>query len=442
MLMNSSRRYLPLSLGLLLAATTVGVANAESPLDPYDHIKPPASAAPKRNRPVVVPQMDEIQEQSKTYISMPMGPQGEEQANAQKKGILGKTMAGVSGIAAPFKAAGAKSGQMLAASGGVMKKSGTKIGTGFRTAGDKVKDSTDSVGTKIAGKPKKQSASQQASVDDWYTKETERAISSSDNGKRAAQLVKQDATKTTGMQTAFLQSKNKKGIAGKLNPFGKLSKKGGASVRPESGFLDAASNPDQEVLADLQKEKARIAAEKKEKNEKFTPIVDTPEDEKIAAQQQTSKHLATKPAAQPVAKKSKFGAIAKFKPQMPGMPGLKKGNKPASQVAAAPKKGIEPVKKPAVERQVAIDPREENDLMAEGTDTPAHAQPSMAFHTGDKEIDGAAAKAPATHVNKVAAKKNKLQGISGSFSKFNILNRKKQGTPAQTATKQDATKQM
>ncbi len=463
--MNASRRYLPLSLMLLLAAS-VGSANAGSYLDPYSHIKAPAGNAPKKKflqqekESNVIPQADEANA-GKTYVMAPLGEVAEDGAkkdNGGGGGFFGKTIGGIKGVGSGV----AKSGSILAkgakASGGMAKKSGTMIGLK-----DKNKDSKEEPRTQIASKPnkveevktdkKKQSPSRVASVDDWYTREAEKAISHKDDGTLARKLVKQDPSNAAGKQTAFLERKggNKVKISSKLNPFNKFSKKGKdkdpssqIDIRPASGFADGAANPDEEVLAELEREKKakQAARELKEgSSEPFTPIVNTPESAK--KEQLASKNGKTESPK----KKSKFGLnvnIAKLKPGMPSMPSFGKGKKKqeSTAVAAAPKKEIkksELDKLTEVEPIAKIDPAGEDDI--------APASDTTAFTTGDKAIDAAAPKGqPAKKVENVVAKKpakkSKFSGMGmASLSKLNFMNKKKQPAPSQTATK-DAPKQL
>src|SRR5262245_40287568 len=114
--MNSSSRYIPLSLVLFIAATT-GSAQAGSTLDPYAHIRPPQSASEKQQKQLlplgkkkvenqpVVRSADEV-EQPTTYVTMPMGNLSDGD-NKKGPGLFGKSIPGVGGIAAPFKAASA-----------------------------------------------------------------------------------------------------------------------------------------------------------------------------------------------------------------------------------------------------------------------------------------------------------------------------------------------
>lgn len=478
--MNASRRYLPLSLMLLLA-TSVGSANAGSFLDPYSHIKAPAGTAPKKKflqqdkEPAIVPRADEVTE-TKTYVMAPLGEVAEEGApknNAGHGGLLSKTMA-------PFKKAGssvAKSGSVIAngakASAGMAKKSGSMIG--FK--GDKNKiakepnQPKEATNPKIAAKPKvdnaekidnkKKSPSHVASVDDWYTRETEKAIAHKDDGSLARKLVKQDPSSNTGKQTAFLERKGGKklAISSKLNPFNKFGKKSSdkdannqIDIRPASGFVDGAANPDEEVLAELEREKAAKLAAKELKEgskESFTPIVNTPEPAK-------KQQIASNSKPEKEKKKSKFGLnvnIAKLKPGMPSMPSFGKGKKkqqPNTSIAAAPKKEI---KKSELDKLTEVEPIAKIDPAGEEDIAPAGGTPSMAFRTGDKAIDAATPKGPVaakqekneTVVAKKPAKKGKFgMGMSmANLSKFNFMNKKKQPAAPQSATKSDAsTKQL
>jgi len=451
---------------MLLLAASVGSANAGSFLDPYSHIAAPQGTAPKtrnsQKEPRIVPQVDEV-EQATTYVAMPMGHLAEDGQNKKKKegggGILSKT----TGIFAGVGNGVAKSGKMFAngagAAGGLAKKSGTLIGTGVKSTGDKIKDSKDAVSDKIASnkpaskkaaKTEKQSPNRTASVDDWYTKEAANTLAhNKDNGKRAGELVKRDPTKHAGIETAYLGQKGgkKAGLGSKLNPFNKLSKKTNdkdnnqVEIRPASGFADGAANPDEEVLAAMQREKAAKLAAKQSlesgDKEKFTPIVATPEPEK-----NTSK-VAAKTESK---KKSKFNIVK----AMPGLPsfGKKQKSQPTS-IATAPKKdkkdkqtevkGNDLDQLTEVDSVAKIDPNAEEDI------TPASSP--MALRTGDKKIDAATPKGQAHKEQVVAAKKpakkSKFGGMGmASLSKFNFMNKKNPAAPPQSATKTDAAKQM
>lgn len=447
--MNASRRYLPLSLMLLLAAS-VGSANAGSILDPYSHIKAPQGTNEKRKKaaPAVVEQADDM-DGSQTWVKMVKMDDPAAEAEKQKQGggsgILGKT----TGI---FKAAGNGVAKGVSGSAKAAKKSTSLIGGGVKSTGDKIKDSTDAVSNKIASKPpkekkeKKQSAHRTASVDDWYVNEAKNALSQNkDQGKGANDLVKRDPTKGAGTQTAYMEQKGGKKISLKLNPFNKFKKPNDKNnnqveIRPASGFADGAANPDEEVLAEMQREKAaKLAAkEKREDNEKFTPIVATPEVEKktdtVAAKTESKK-------------KSKF-SIVKAMPSIPSF-GKKKQKPQPTSIAAAPKKDKK-YKKAEVKRN-DLDQLSEVDSVAKmdpnADEDIAPTSSPMAFSTGDKKIDAATPKGQAHKEQVVAAKKpakkSKFGGMGmASLSKFNFMNKKKPVAPSQTATKSDAAKQM
>ncbi len=459
--MIATRRYLPISLALLVAASSTGSAYAGSVLDPYAHIKAPQSQAQKKKlekEKLTIPVADEI-EQPTTYVTMPMGNLSEDPSAAadKKTGILGK----VAGMAAPFKAAGAgvakgskKLGGQIAsgakASGGMAKKSATVIGSGIKSTGDKIKDSTDNVGNKVANKPK-QSPARSATIDEMYAKDAQKAVvHNDDGGARAKELLKMDATKSTGMQTAYLPTKGAgKSKLSKLNPFGKLAKKSEKDIRPPSGFLEGANNPDEGVLAEIAKEK------KTKKDAENIGVVA----EKVAPEDQTAEasKLASAPEKKSAEKKGKLGGLklAKFKPQMPN---FKKGNKAAkTNSVIAAKNGDKAPKSvaPATTAPSLAKVEDSDDLTSIGeSGVPSDMQPSTAFKLGDKEIDGAVALGRKPAVTKSTAvaskpdKKNKagtkfsggMSAMKDSFSKFNFLNKKKAPSP-QTATK-DAPKQM
>lgn len=454
MLMHSSRRYLPLSLALLLAAST-SAAQAGSSLDPYAHIKKPAPVAGKKKSDVHVPNLDDME--TTTYTTTIMGSKHFEEPKEEKKG--GRFgLPKVGGIPNPFKGAGSAVASGTKKFGGGLKKTGeiakggaSSIGSGVKAGAGKVRDGSDTIASKVAKKPKKEkgSANKVASVDDWYVKAAGEELKHGDGGKRASALAKIDPAKETGSQKAFLAPANESKLS-KLNPFNKLAKKPSKKEddRPASGFMDAADNPDPAVLAEIEQAKAeKLAAKKKKESEnKFAPIANLKEDKKPAASPAQTQVASTTAVNKQAKKKSKFGgfSLAKLKPSMPSVPGLKKDKaekktaiaaKPAQKADSAPS-----VKQQMEESSIALDPNEVPD-----SDVPESAQPSMAFKTGDKAIDNATARkpqtndAPAKAIASKPEKTSKAGGMSsamkGGFNKFNFLNKKKQ-PQAQNAPKQ------
>lgn len=448
--MNSLKGYVPLSLAILLAAT-VPAANAGSALDPYTHIKPNAPAAKKKGKDerAVVPQFDDAQAKPQTFTnkSIILPSSDFEEKKPEKKGLLGIPKVGMPKVGMPKM--GGITGGLKAGAGAMV--SGTKkvgggianaskdaagaVGSGVKSTGDKLADAKDSAISKTK-KQKKDSpnklATKAGSVDELYTEASKDVLAAN---KNKAKAKASEGKKSLAFMPKFGKKKSKKEEPNDIN------------LRPRSGFEAAATEPDEEVVAEIQEEKAKRIAAKKAKaaKEKFEPIVNLPEDNIQTNSNQVAATPAPTTTVNKPAKKSKFG-MPSFKASMPSMPGLKKKKKsdaPKQSVAAAPKKQAPvPVKKEIEESQVAIDPNE----FAEGDITAANQ-----FNTGDKEIDNAVAKSPAPQAptNKVAqkpAKKNKIGGMSsamkGGFDKFNFLNKKKKQPDPQTATKADAPKQM
>lgn len=447
--MNFSKGYIPLSLAILLAAS-IPAANAGSALDPYAAIKP-VPQAKKKSAPAAVLDFSDEQAPSQTYTNkvnnkstVYMGSDHFEEKKPEKKGLrvpgIPKVgMPKMGGITGGLKAGVGAMGNGFAKVGSVSKDAAGATVNGMKSAGDKIADAKDSAVSKTTKKEKKESPnktiSKIGSVDDWYIGESEKSIKA---GKEAAKAKQSEGKKSIAFMPKFGKKKSKKEAPND------------ASIRPASGFADAISNPDEEVVAEKQREKERKIAAKREKaeKEKFEPIVNLPEDNLPA--KSTSNQVASAPttAVNKTAKKSKFGIPKVGMPGMPGIPGLKKKKSGAAKqaVAAAPKKQAEaPVKKQMEESQVAIDPNEVPD---------GEISAANQFNTGDKEIDNAVAKSPvvqtpAAQPKKVAekpAKKNKIGGMSsamkGGFNKFNFLNKKKQQPDPQTANKADAAKQM
>lgn len=448
--MNSSKGYVPLSLAILLAAS-IPAANAGSALDPYAAIKPATQTKKKSAPTAAVPDFSDDQAASQTFTNkvnnktLYMGSDHFEEPKPEKKGLIRMPgipkvgMPKIGGITGGLKAGAGAMGSGMKKIGSASKDAAGATVNGMKSAGDKIADAKDSAVSKTTKKEKKESpnktASKIGSVDDWYIG------ASKDVAKVNKEKVKEksaEGKKSLAFMPKFGKKKSKKETPNDLN------------IRPASGFADAASNPDEEILAEKQQEKERKLAAKREKaeKEKFEPIVNLPEDNIPA--KTTSNQVASTPVAavNKPAKKSKFGIPKVAMPGIPGIPGLKKKKTDAQKhaVAAAPKKQAEaPVKKQIEESQVAIDPNEIPD---------GEISASNQFNTGDKEIDNAVAKSPvvqtpAAQPKKVAekpAKKNKIGGMSsamkGGFNKLNFLNKKKQQPDPQTANKADAPKQM
>lgn len=154
--MNSKKRYLSLSMVLVLVCSAEGYvkeARANSALDPYSAIKAPASK--KAADPQTIPSVDDITT-PKTYVSMPMAEQDDD-----KKGLVGSMLGTItaptktikkasSGMVSGTKAAGAnivKGGKFIGA--GMASGAGV-IGSGIKSSGGKLVDGTQAVGSKIA----------------------------------------------------------------------------------------------------------------------------------------------------------------------------------------------------------------------------------------------------------------------------------------------------
>lgn len=198
--MNSKKRYLPLSMVLVLVCSAEGYvkeARANSALDPYSAIKAPESK--KAADPQAIPSVDEITT-SKTYVSMPMGDQDEE-----KKGLMGSMLGTItaptktikkasSGMVSGTKAAGAnivKGGKIIGA--GMASGAGV-IGSGIKSSGGKLVDGTQAVGSKIANvvpghsdSPNRETASND--VSDIYIKKAKDELAKVDDKEVSKQLA-------------------------------------------------------------------------------------------------------------------------------------------------------------------------------------------------------------------------------------------------------------
>lgn len=184
---GSKRWYIPTAAAFLLLAGAPGVlaGSQTSLLDPYQYIQAPqkkdkqakkdpaSAAAPAEEQPTT----------TATYVTMP-APEGE------GKGVAGKAGGIISGVNAKFKAAGSgiidgtkhagakittvfggsgkqmgdglsngtkKVGSTIAngakASGGYFMKGARVIGHGLKSTGEKMKEGTSAVGSKVAGLP-------------------------------------------------------------------------------------------------------------------------------------------------------------------------------------------------------------------------------------------------------------------------------------------------
>lgn len=311
-LMNSTR--LPLSLVVLLATTTTSVC-AQSALDPYEHIKAPAS------KKTAATGAAEESIPDKTYISMPMG-ESAEGGSADKKGMFGfmpkVKMPAMGGIGDKFKSAGSAVAEKTKDMGSGIA-NGAKASGGFMTKPFKGGEKT-----KVAAKQEdwskgSKSAGRAASVEDLYVRETKKQIAVADSHKKQ-KPPKQDTSKGDGAEKngksiteSTLASMKGAGAATKklFAPLGKLKPKSNDAPesRPASGFYEGAlAKHDQEIA----------------------------EKSKLAAQQAEAKTAKAQPGtAQPAAKKSKYGMGMLSKMKAPSVPfmGKKDGTKVATKRA-------------------------------------------------------------------------------------------------------------
>lgn len=163
---RSTKAYLPLSLVITLIGVQPAVF-AGSALDPYAHIQAPES--PIKKKQTSVPSVDVVT--PSTYVTMPMG--GDPSAlNPKKPGMFSGLKNPVAGLKIPFTGgkSPAPSSQHSIASGtttapkksgnGLMKKTSSMIGNGFKATGNTIAGGTAkmaSVSTSLlpGGKPKK-----------------------------------------------------------------------------------------------------------------------------------------------------------------------------------------------------------------------------------------------------------------------------------------------
>lgn len=306
--MNSTKRYLPLSLAFVLVCS-VHDARANSSLDPYAHVKAPQGAQ-KKSAPI--PSVDSITTPS-TYVTMPMG--GQEDPN--KQGLVGTMM---STITAPHKSIKKAGSSMVSgtktAGANLMKgskmigdgfaKSAGVIGQGIKSSSGKFVDGTQAVGSKIANAVPgggDKTTPQRRSVNEIYQDRAAQELAKVDDkaAKKQMAAVLQDVKdKRNTTRQSYLSMKNKP--------------KASSQKAPDSGFF--AGSVANKAEQDRQK---AIAATKK-------------------AQPKTTaapKAIASKPVAAPSDKKwtNGFGLLKKPKLNKPSIgAGLFKKKAPAQPV--------------------------------------------------------------------------------------------------------------
>ncbi|HEY9785088.1 MAG TPA: hypothetical protein V6D17_06775 [Candidatus Obscuribacterales bacterium] len=192
----SSKRYLLYVLaGMFVGTATQALAGSHSILDPYVGVQAPTSSAKAKNAQPAQAQVQEPTTTS-TYVRMPMSEGGQPeksssfapaQSNPGGHGLLSGVKQIQSGCASTVKAAGSsivnstkaatnkvvaggkyvgngiasgtkKIGGGIAtgakASSDYLVKGAKVIGKGFKTTGEKMKDGTQAVGSKVAALPK------------------------------------------------------------------------------------------------------------------------------------------------------------------------------------------------------------------------------------------------------------------------------------------------
>lgn len=299
--MNSTKRYLPLSLVLVLVCS-VSDAKANSALDPYAHVKAPSA---KEQEKTAIPSVDSITTPT-SYVTVNMSEAGEE----KKSGLVGSMLGSItaptktikkasSGMVSGTKAAGAnfvKGGKML---GDGMAKGASVIGAGIMTSGEKFVDGTQAVGSKIANvvPGRSQSPHKTASrVSEMYENKAIEELAKVDNkevAKQVAQATQDSKDKATNSRRSFLS----------------LDKRSKSKVNPNAepatnGFLEGA-----------------LANEAKQKH-----------DEVVGESKEPVKTIATKPLDAPKGKK-KWG-LGKISTPKIGL-GLFKKDAPDAKAAPA-----------------------------------------------------------------------------------------------------------
>lgn len=414
--MNSSR--LPLSLVVLLATTTTSVC-AQSALDPYEHIKAPASKkapAPAADDPV----------SDKIYVTMPMGESAEAGDGKKSKfGFMPKVkMPNMGGIGDKFKSAGS-------AVASKTKDMGSGIANGAKASGGFMKKPFNKGGnTKVASKQEdwskgSRSAGRSASVEDLYVRDTKKQIERSDPGKAKQVLAKtQNPAKDKSFtETALLPMKGAGSATKKLfSPLGKLKPKPKDEERPASGFYEGALAKHDQDIADKQKAAAEKAAA----------------EAKAAAPTGTPEALAATPAT----KKSKYGMGMLTKLKSPSIPfmGKKDGTAKVAKRAQVLDPGAEAASAPTGS---ALDPTVAAAKPAAPAAAPvAAAAPATIPVT--TPIDPAVVNGKPAGPGKMANMKAKMNGsfaaMGGGLSKMNPFKKKGIAAPPKATPVADANK--
>lgn len=422
--MNSSR--LPLSLVVLLATTTTGVC-AQSALDPYEHIKAPASKK-------ATPATDDSVAASPTYVTMPIGDPAEGDAKKGKFGFIPKVkMPNMGGIGDKFKSASAAVadktkdvGSGIAngakASGGLMTKPFSKGGK------TKVAKNEDwSKGSKSAGRS--------ASIEGLYVQDAQKQIAAGDPRKHQvekAKIAKKDNADDKGKdkkdddksltQTALAPVKGAGAATKKLlAPLAKLKPKAGTPAeRPPSGFLDGA-------LAKQQEQGINDGQQK------------TAEKPAVAAKPEATGTPAELAEAAPAAKKSKYGIGMLTKIKAPSIPFM--GKKDASKTKVAKRAQVlDPQADAAAPATSALDPTAQAAKPAAPSTTPVTTPiaPELTQAPADKGAAKPAGK------SKMAGMKSAMSGsisaVGGGLSKMNPFKKKGIAEPPKPTTLTDANK--
>lgn len=191
----SSKRFLSIALAGIFAGTvTQAMAGTHSMLDPYASVEPPKPPKKRAVKPAASQAAEQGPQTSTTYVTMPMhedNKKAEKPAAAGGGDSSGGIMGGVkdigsscsrtvkaagSGIVNSTKAAGSKiaaGGKFVTGgiasgtkkigggiangahkSGEFLAKGAKAIGSGFKTTGEKMKDGTQAMGSKVASLPK------------------------------------------------------------------------------------------------------------------------------------------------------------------------------------------------------------------------------------------------------------------------------------------------
>jgi len=383
---------------------------AQSALDPYEHIKAPAS------KKTAATGAAEESIPDKTYISMPMG-ESAEGGSADKKGMFGfipkVKMPAMGGIGDKFKSAGSAVAEKTKDMGSGIA-NGAKASGGLMTkpfkGGDKTKVATKqedwSKGSKSAGRA--------ASVEDLYVRETKKQIAVADSHKKQ-KPPKQDAPKSGGadkdgksITESTLASMKGAGAATKklFAPLGKLKPKSNDAPesRPASGFYEGAlAKHDQDIA----------------------------EKSKLAAEQAAAKTAAAQPgAAQPAAKKSKYGMGMLSKMKAPSIPFM--GKKDGTKVASKRAQVLDPAADSTAPATSVLDP------------TATAAKPAAPPAAPAAQVAAEPAAAKPAGPGKMAKMTQKMNGsfsaMGGGLAKMNPFKKKGIAEPPKATPVADANK--